>query len=141
MWERRVPGWPLRGARGARPAPARVVLLLTKILGCVSIIRPLAKRFVKFCNRGGSLPQFHVNHTETVVHRCFRIEPRSFQVVRFCTFEVAFQITRPAEIIMPFGMVRFALQRSLELCDSLIQFSAKKKKDRIIVMCTARLRA
>ena len=98
-----------------RPSIGLTSLRETKILGCISIIRPLAKRFVKFCNRGGSLPQFHVNHTETVVHRCFRIEPRSFQVVRFCTFEVAFQITRPAEIIMPFGMVRFALQRSLEL--------------------------
>ena len=101
--------------------------------------RAQAKRFVKLCNRSGSLTEFHINDTETVVHRRLRIEPRSFQVMRFCTFEVAFQIESAPQIIMRLRMVRFVSQRSLELCDGLIQLSANEKEHAIVIMRATRL--
>ena len=117
----------------------RLALRETKILRSVGIVGSQAKRFVKLCNRSGSLTHFHINDAETVVHRRLRIEPRGFQVMRFCTLEVAFQIERAAQIIMRLGMVRFLSQRSLELCHGLIQLSANEKEHAIVIMRATRL--
>ena len=80
------------------------------------------------------MTQFHINDAETVVHWRLRIEPRGFQVMRFCTFEVAFQIESAPQIIMRLGMFRFVSQRSLELRDCLIQFSTNEKEHAIVIM-------
>src|SRR5258708_6941988 len=78
-----------------------------KIFRSVCVIRLQTQCFIKFRDGLRGLSQLHVNDTETIMDRRFRIESRRFQVMLFRTFKVAFQKQGVAEMVMRLGTPPF----------------------------------
>src|ERR1044071_4462879 len=72
---------------------------------------------------------------------CLGIEARGFFIMPFRTFKITLHVKRATEIIMPFRVIRVALERDLKLLNGFVDLAFCGKKNAVVVMHDSRSRS